>query len=190
LNKIILRKIVVYSIYIVLALLLQLNYPDELKISGMTPDFLLVLAVLVAYLFGTYDGIAVGIIAGLLKDIYAGRVLGLGALLCLYCALIASVFLKNHLSSGILPAIFQVTAASVFYFAAITFLTYALYGQSYAFFMYLKIQMMDKILPGILLNVLSGFVIFVLFKAVSPFRKSKHPTSIDYNGGEQLSARI
>lgn len=188
-NRIILRKILVYSFYITLSVLIQFNYPDGLKFAGMVPDFILVLSVLIAYLYGTSDGIAVAIIAGLMKDAYAGRALGLGALLCLYCALIASVFLKNHLSLGIFPALFQIAFASFLYFSVLLSITYIIYNPSYTLLEYLKFQTVNKMLPGILLNTLGGFVIFLLFKVISPIKKSKHILDMEYTGGEQISTR-
>lgn len=189
-NKIILRKILVYSLYIAFAVLIQFNFPDGLKYAGMVPDFILALTVLIAYLYGVYDGIAVGIIAGLIKDAYAGRALGLGALLCLYCALIASVFLKNHLSLGIFSALFQIASASFLYFSILLALTYFIYNPSYTFTEYLKYQTVNIMLPGILLNTLGGFFIFLLLKVISPIKKNKHVLDMDYTGGEQISTRI
>ncbi|MHB8963213.1 MAG: rod shape-determining protein MreD, partial [Saccharofermentanales bacterium] len=170
----------IYSFYIMLSVLMQFNYPESFRYKGMAPDFLLVLPVLIAYLFGAYDGIAVGIVAGMMKDVYAGRVLGLGALLCLYCALIASVFLKNHLSSGVFPALFQTAFGSVIYFTVIFFITYMLYGQSYPFVEYLEFQALNKMLPGVLLNTLSGLLFFYLFRLIPPFKRKKHSLDIDY----------
>ncbi|MHB1453611.1 MAG: rod shape-determining protein MreD [Saccharofermentanales bacterium] len=189
-NRIILRKIIVYFCFMAFSALIQFNYPEGLKYAGMAPDFFLIFAVLTAYLYGAYDGIAVGIIAGLLKDAYAGRALGLGALLCLYCALIASVFLKNHLSSGIFPALFQIAFASFLYFSVLILITYIIYDPSYAFLAYLNSQAIHKMLPGILLNTLAGFVFFLLFKVLSPIKKSKQILNMDYTGGEQISARM
>ena len=182
-NKIIARKILIYALYIILAVLMQFNYPESMEYRGMAPDFLLVVPVLVAYLFGTYDGIA----AGMMKDVFAGRVLGLGALLCLYCALVASVFLKNHLSSGVFPALFQTAFASVVYFSVIISITYMLYGQTYSIAEYLEFQLFSKMLPGILLNTLSGLLFFFIIKLIPPFKRKKHSQDIDYIGGEQLS---
>ncbi len=181
-NRILLRKIMVYSFFILLSAMLQFNYPDRLRFSGMAPDFLLVLPALAAYLYGAYDGMAVGIAAGLVKDIYAGRGIGLGALLCLYCALLAAAILRKFFSSGLPAALLQTILASFFYFTSILLLTYIVYAPPYPFADYLRAETVITVLPGVLMNAAGGLLFILLLRGIRPVRRGTLAETDGYGG--------
>lgn len=65
---------------VVLAFLLQSVVSAYLTISGIAPDFLLVVVVTLGLLFGWQVGIGAGVLGGLLVDLTAGRYIGLHVL--------------------------------------------------------------------------------------------------------------
>ncbi len=77
------RRVLVLTVVILTALLLQLTVLSRLPLPGATPDLLLVIVVGVGLAFGPAGGAATGFTAGLLLDIVppAAGVLGLDALL-------------------------------------------------------------------------------------------------------------
>ena len=89
----------VYAVYILGLGLLQTILPDRAAILGVKPDLTLVLAILAGYLFGQRDGMAVGLLAGFMRDALAGRGLGLGMLLLMYAGLFAAVAFRRFFAA-------------------------------------------------------------------------------------------
>ena len=65
------RKIVVYAVYILLLSSLQVSYPNRLGFGGQTADITFVFVVLTGYFYGFKDGVIVGLIMGLVRDCLA-----------------------------------------------------------------------------------------------------------------------
>ena len=70
-RKKLIRKIVVYAIYILLLSSLQVSYPNRIGFGGQTADITFVFVVLTGYFFGFKDGVIVGIIMGVVRDCLA-----------------------------------------------------------------------------------------------------------------------
>jgi len=119
------RQIIVYTVYVLAFSLLQGTWPESLSVRGQKPDLTLILAVLSGYLFGSADGFAIGLSAGLMRDLLAGRVLGLGMLILMYLGLIASFLLQRFFRRSLFFSMLQVaffTAVYQFLIALITVL--------------------------------------------------------------------
>ena len=183
-NRFIVRKTLVYAFFLLLSVLLQFQYPDALTLNGNSPDFLLVLTVLAAYLFSASDGIAMALLAGLLKDFYAGRLIGLGAILFLYCALMATVLFRDHLSTGFFAALFQTVAASAFYHLVLMFLTKLVYDPPYPLMDYLMHYTTATMLPVILMNTVWAGILYGLLRWISPQNKEKSILAEVRTGGD------
>jgi rod shape-determining protein MreD len=116
------RLISVSALYILGLGLLQTTVLARLNLLGSPPDLLLVFSVLAGFLFGARDGAVCGLAAGFLRDMLAGRVLGLGMLLLMYAALLAAVLFRNLFRRNILLGLIQVVLLTIFYEAVILLL--------------------------------------------------------------------
>ena len=78
-NKVeLIRKVALYSVYILFLTCFQVSFPDKLSLNGQIADLMFVFVVLVAYMFGLKDGIIIGLIVGILRDCFAApAVIGL-----------------------------------------------------------------------------------------------------------------
>ena len=65
------RKIIVYTIYILLLSSLQVSFPDAFGFMGQTADLMFVFVVLSGYFNGYWDGAVVGFICGLVRDVFS-----------------------------------------------------------------------------------------------------------------------
>lgn len=180
-NRRIIRAVLVYAVYILGLGLLQTILSDRVAILNAKPDLTLVLAVLAGYLFGQRDGIAIGLLAGFMRDALAGRGLGLGMLLLMYAGLTAAVafrgFFRRNISLGLILVILE----TVIYHLMITFLTFAvpvLPGVAYTLpGLY---QHMLQILPGALItNTLAGIPLILLLYFAGPYRRGGRPEEDD-----------
>jgi rod shape-determining protein MreD len=118
------RKATVYAAYVFCLGLFQAAMPPGLSIMGAKPDLTLVLAILAGYMFGTEDGIIVGLAAGFYRDMLSGRAIGLGMLLLMYGAILASVLFRHFFRRNIFFGLVQILIITVCYEMAVTVLTY------------------------------------------------------------------
>jgi rod shape-determining protein MreD len=172
-NKTILRTILIYFIYLTVITMLQFATPFQFSINGVRPDYLIVFSVLVSFLYGPADAIVVGIIAGLIMDSFSGRSFGTGVLVCLYCGLIATVFLKKHISKNIFMGLIQVVFATLTYTLVLSILSFFLSPHSNNVFEYVFWIMKSRFPALLLLNVISSVILYYMFYFFSPYKKDK-----------------
>jgi len=114
------RLLLVYAVLILFLSQLQVTLPDSMAIMGRRPDLTLVLVILAGYLWGRGDGLATGLAAGFLRDLFAGRALGVGMLLLMYIGLMASITFGRRLQRHLLFGLVQVVWLTVIYEVVIT----------------------------------------------------------------------
>ncbi len=167
------RAVLVYAIYVIVLGLAQAMWPDSLSVLGAKPDLTLVLAVLCGYMFGLEDGILVGLSAGFIRDALAGRSLGLGMLLLMYAALIASVLFKRQFNRSLPMGLVQILIITVLYQVVLTgstFLFPMLSGVAYNL-TDLLLDSIDK-LPGMLAaNLITSVLLIFLLRYLGPYRR-------------------
>lgn len=118
------RPILIYTIYVIAFSIIQVTALRDIRILGERPDLTLVLAILTGYLFGIGDGLAVGLAAGFLRDMLAGRVLGLGMLLLMYAAILAQVLFSDFFRRKTWMGLLQVLFITVLYEVTLVFLSW------------------------------------------------------------------
>lgn len=70
---------ILLGVLVLLAFILQISVLPQIKLLGVQPDLILVLAILVAVQEGPVPGAIVGFLGGLLQDLASPQVLGVGA---------------------------------------------------------------------------------------------------------------
>lgn len=118
------RKFIVYGFYLLLFSMLQVTLSGRVVPYGYMPDLGLVFVVVCGYLFGRDDGMVIGLLTGLLRDNFSGRVLGLGMLIFMFIGLMASALLINLFQRKMFLVLVQVVLMSVFYHTVLVLLTY------------------------------------------------------------------
>jgi rod shape-determining protein MreD len=177
------RMILVYAFYILLAGLIQASLPDSLTWQGLRPDLTLALAVLAGYLYGAADGFAVGLSAGFLRDVLAGRSLGLGALLLMLGGLLASVLFRHWFRRNILLGLVQTVLFTLFYEGVIVLITFMIpfvpdVTHNLAD---LARQMLSRLPIRLLLNLAGAVPLIFLLVFLGPYRRgsrSDQPTEL------------
>ena len=175
------RIFLVYSLYVILAGLLQASWPDALMLWGRQPDLTLVLAVLSGYMFGITDGIFLGLAAGFIRDLLAGRALGLGMLLLMYAGMLASVMFRRFFRRNILLGLVQILIISTLYELILMFLTFAvplLSDITYSFELVFR-QMIARLPGQLMVNFLSGIPMIFILRFLGPYRRGGHKDDPD-----------
>lgn len=100
------------------ALLLQVTFAGSLSILGVTPNFLMVAVIIIAFIRGSKEGTIVGFIAGLLFDLISSSVVGPMALALTVTGFVAGILQEqiHARTSWVLP----VTILGIAAFAAET----------------------------------------------------------------------
>lgn len=165
------RIIIGYAAFILALSLMQFSIPDTLSVMGVKPDLLFVFAILAGYLYGMTDAIVIGLIAGFIRDAYAGRILGLGMLLCFYCSVLAVVFLKKLLNRNIFLAMLQVVFATIIYQVSMSVISIIYFDVSIPVLDYISWTFQSRIIPSIMLNLSVAVILYFLLKIVGPYKK-------------------
>ncbi len=173
------RKSIVYSLLIILLAVIQLNYPADYDLKGMVPDLLFVFAVLTAYFKGLDDGIVTGFFGGLIKNMFAGRFIGMGILIMMYAAIASAFLLRKHLRTGIPAAILQVIIISSAYSLMTGLAIYVMDGTVFAFDRFSCWWTLNRFLPYVASNAVTAVILAFIVKYL-PSRKSDKENDNEY----------
>ena len=95
------------------ALLMQVIFGSSLSILGVTPNFLMVAVVLIAFVRGSKEGTIVGFIAGLLFDFIGATVVGPMALALTITGFVAGILKEQIFAGGWLMPVSVLGVASL-----------------------------------------------------------------------------
>lgn len=88
-------KVFIYTIGIFIIILLQTTVLDYIKINDIKPNLVLVYTVCSSILEGSTGGALIGLFAGLVQDIVAGKILGFYAVMGMYLGAISGLVNKR-----------------------------------------------------------------------------------------------
>jgi rod shape-determining protein MreD len=125
-------------------------------------------------MFGSSDGLLIGLFAGLMRDLLAGRTLGLGMLILMYSGFFASLFLRRLFRRNILFGLVQIAFFTLVYEIIIVLLTFLVplqpdvtYGLAF-----LARQAARGLLAQTGVNMLAGLPLIFLLAWLGPYRRS------------------
>lgn len=187
-RKLLIRKFVVYAVYILLFTSFQVTFPRVMTFHGQVADLMFVFVVMTGYFFGFADGAVVGLITGLFRDYFAGpafigldgkttRTVGIGMLVLFLAAAISSSFFTRRMHRNI-PFAFLATAACT--------LAYKIGGHIFAamwtgatgktgYSMTVGAIITDSILPQLFLNLLLTIPMIFILRFAGPYHKGINP---------------
>ena len=186
------RKYLVYALYLLLFSALQVTFTGVLSIYGIRPDLVFVLVVLCSYMFGFYDGVIFGALAGIIRDYFSApsvtgidgsvtTALGIGLFLMVAAAAFGSSFFTVRIERNFILAFVSVVIATLLYkgighfiiflwFKVVTGMTYNLS---------LNQILLKSILPQVLLNLIAAIPLFLMLKFIGPYKNGVNPVLID-----------
>lgn len=109
------RKVLFYTFFILVFLLLQTTLLQYIAIVGIVPNILIVFVIITGLLRGNTEGGTVGFFAGLATDMLFGGVLGFYALLGLYLGIAAGSVSRRLFRENLLVAVFFTFVYSCLY---------------------------------------------------------------------------
>ncbi|MBP5261717.1 MAG: hypothetical protein J6Z43_06295 [Clostridiales bacterium] len=190
LNSIPVRKIIVYLLYILLIPSIQITMCSKYAIIGQTADLMLVFAVLTGFLYGFREGMIIGGLVGLIRDIFASPVIagadnslslsfGLGMLVMFLAGVFGAIFFEGRTNRN-----FPLGVLAVFIFTLLykTAGHLAVYIWNSAFIggvnaPDIAVILRDSVLISVLLNAAASVPLYFLLKYLGPVRSSGKQTS-------------
>ncbi len=175
------RKIVVYAIYIILLSSFQVSFPDRISFLGQTADLMFVFVVLSGYFNGFWDGAIVGIVCGMIRDVFSPpAVVGLdgevrvtafiGVFTLFAVGIIGSAFFTRRMRRNIPFSIVAVIFTTFCYKVAGYILIYgwsSLAGAESSRYS-LTTALIYSLLPQLLLNVIASIPLILLIRFLGP----------------------
>ena len=186
------RKIVVYSVYILILSSFQVTFPDFLTFRGQVADLMLVFVVMTGYFFGPLDGAVVGLIVGFVRDYFAGpslggngsipgATLGIGMLVFMYIGILAAIFFTKTFHRRLLLGFVQILLFTIIYKTGghiMSFLVQIITGRGVEYLSFSHI-MLDSILPQIAINLVAAIPVLLLIRYIGPYKKGVNKLLIE-----------
>ena len=178
------RKVILYTLYMILVFSIQVSYSSEMTFMGQIPDLMFVFTVLTAYFYGFRDGAVVGLILGLLRDCFcAPCVVGLDGSLVVTCGIgMLVMFLASSVASSFFTNRMKRNIPFSFVTVAVVTMLYKFAGYLLSMFWFVAVSrsgtmedfadfILRSLLPQTGLNILAALPLVFLLKFLGPYRR-------------------
>lgn len=180
-----LRNILIILLTILAAFVIQSSVLPAIAIGGIKPNLMLIVVATYAFLLGDRSGILVGLICGLVQDIFFGPVLGFSSLLYAVIGYLCGKF-KNLLYVEDLSFPLMMIGGSDFAYGFLAYVFLFLIRNR----LYARFYILTIILPEMLYTMLLGVVVYPLLsllyrKVLRPKRRNPMPGVMEQNGSSR-----
>lgn len=159
-------KFFVYLLLMILTLVIQLAIPPTLVFSGVKPDLLLILLVIIALIRGRKYGSGFGFIAGSLQDLFLGGFFGIFTFIKTLIGIVVGLIERNFFKEQYIISAFVIFIATI-----VNETLFILLSENLLFTVNYWVVLWNLILPEALINGLIGLIIYpIIYK-------------VDNNGG-------
>lgn len=117
------------KIYLLLffVIIVQTTIINRLKIFGVFPNLVLVLAFVFPFFLKQFDAVVYGFVCGLLLDFLTGRIIGVNAILLTYAALAISLLSNKYVYINVINVFFVTLLMTFLYQFIYVFLHYLIW---------------------------------------------------------------
>ncbi len=169
------RRVLVFALYMIFLTLLQALWPSAFTLSFVKPDFQMVYAILVGYVYLLQDGLLCALIMGFMRDILAGQVFGFGMFFLCLVVVCAHYALRNRLSQNLFSYALVVMVLTILFdllFLGIQMIL-ALTDHQYHYLVALPVYLTERLIPQLIFNLTTGIVIFGLSYYLGPYPRKQ-----------------
>jgi len=159
--KAVIQRIVVSTLLILAAFLLQNNIFSAIPLVNTTPNLLLLLTISLGLLHGQISGLLVGFFAGLMMDVFGGDVLGQYALILALLGYGCGFFNPYFYMDSLLLPLGACAVAELMYGMYVYVFGFLLRGRFDIGYYFGRIILPETIYTMIVLVVVYRFLIFV-----------------------------
>lgn len=144
-----------------LCFLLQTTAFAFLKISGISPNLILVLVSVSGFMYGRQMGMFTGLLCGLLSDLLYGEVVGISILIFTVIGYLNGSINKLYLKDDYVLPIAAIAVSDILYGIMFYFCHFLLRGRLNLFFYFRSVMV-----PEMIYTVLTGIFIFLFVKRI------------------------
>lgn len=186
------RKFTVYALYLLLFSTVQVTFPGILTFYGIRADLTFVIVVLIAYMFGFYDGIVFGALAGIIRDYFSApsittldgtvtTALGIGLFVMFAAAAFGASFFTERIERNFLLAFLSVVIATLLYkvIGHLLIFIWSNIVPGLTYNLSLTQIITRSILPQVILNLIAAIPLYLLLRFAGPYSKGVNPVLID-----------
>jgi len=143
----------------IVCFVLQTSVFPYLRLSGIMPNLLVILASAAGFMFGRKYGMFVGVICGLLVDLIYGEIIGINIFMFVIVGYINGLANKLYFKDDLSIPLFAVAASDLLYGMLYYICNYLLRGRFDIFF-----YIMHIMVPEMIYTVAVGIVIYKILQ--------------------------
>ncbi len=149
--------VIIIGIELLVGFLLQTTVFSHLEIAGVVPNLLIIITVAVGYQKGNLQGMATGLVGGMLLDISFGEILGYYALVLLLIGYCAGFMNRYYIENDLFLPLGMIASAQLVYSFAEYVFRFLVRGRLNVLYYLGRIM-----LPNILYTVVVAIVLYKL----------------------------
>ncbi len=158
------KRIVSTLLVILICFILQTTVFQSLSLADVAPNLLLIVTVAYGYMGGEKEGIWVGLICGLLIDLFFGSVIGLYALILMGIGFLNGLLNKIYYTDDLIIPLVIISISDLLYNFCYYIVEFLLRGRL-NFFFYLR----RIILPEVVYTVLISVILYRLLHTLNKY---------------------
>ena len=128
----------ILGIIVTISYVLRLTLVPEISVFGVQADLLLIVTCSVAFLFGNVTGGTVGLVLGMLFDLYQGRSIGFSAMIFFYLGIFIGGFNKKFFKDNYLIVLIIIVFSTLIYEVLTYTFALLMYSQQFMFIPLIK----------------------------------------------------
>ena len=143
------KKYVLAYVSLVIAFVLQTTLFQNLKIFGISPSLIMVLAICFSIVNTPLPSVIFSAIAGLMLDISSGRIVGLNAMMMMYMSLGISCYIKEMFMDTPRSAVMITALATFVYECIFCILSFVIFGNGSFWYMIYRVILLEVLYNGL-----------------------------------------
>ena len=151
------KKGIYYTVFSILGLILQLQFRLYLPFLNFTPDFLLIIVILIAFSSGTRAGFFSGLILGLIQDLFLGSFFGVYTISKAFLGIIAGVIEGKVYKQNIL-----IPPITVFFISVLQEILFIPLMENLLFSINFWTLLRNYIIKFAILNSIITFILYII----------------------------
>lgn len=160
------KRLISTILVVFVCFVLQTTLFQTLALADVVPNLLLIATVAYGYMGGEKEGILVGLLCGLLIDLFFGSVIGLNSLILMIIGYLNGVLNKIYYTDDLTIPLIIICISDIFYNFLYYMFEFLLRGRLNLFF-YLKRIILPEVVYTVLISVILYKLLHTLHKHFS-----------------------